>query len=106
MDIVNAKKECLSYDARLEHDMKSWVRDEVREMILKDSIKNNRQVDEKVKVVKKELMDKIELQIKEYCDDRLNLPDLVGEKCPYSSLSNFLITFHTKTEKSVKEMKL
>ena len=42
MDIVNAKKECLSYDARLEHDMKSWVRDEIREMILKDSIKNNR----------------------------------------------------------------
>ena len=51
-------------------------------------------------------MEKIEQQIKEYCDDRLNLPDLVGEKCPYSSLSNFLITFHTKTEKSVKEMKL
>ena len=63
-------------------------------------------MDEKVKVVKKELMEKIEQQIKEYCDDRLDLPDLVGEKCPYSSLSNFLITFHTKTEKSVKEMKL
>ena len=42
MDIVNAKKECLSYDARLEHDMKSWTRDEIREMILRDSIKNNR----------------------------------------------------------------
>lgn len=60
MDIINAKKECLSYDARLEHDMKSWVRDEIREMILKDSIKNNRQVDDKVKIVKKELMEKIE----------------------------------------------
>ena len=42
MDIINAKKECLSYDARLEHDMKSWVRDEIREFIHKDSIKNNR----------------------------------------------------------------
>ena len=42
MDIINAKKECMNYDARLEHDMKSWVRDEIREFIHKDSIKNNR----------------------------------------------------------------
>lgn len=42
MDIVNAKKECLSYDARLEHDMRSWVREEIRESLIKDAIKNNR----------------------------------------------------------------
>ena len=44
--------------------------------------------------------------VSEYCNAQLAIPNLVGEDCPYSTISNFLIQFYTKSELDLKELKL
>ena len=63
-------------------------------------------MDEKTKSVRKALMKKLDERIVEYCNKRLDIPGLVGEGCPYSTLSNFFLQFHTKTEYDIKEIKI
>ena len=48
-----------------------------------------------------ETFDRIKAEIR----DRLLVPSLVGENCPFATLSTFLSSFHTKTETSMNDIK-
>ena len=62
-----------------------------------------RYVDEKQKVVLRVLRQETEDKILYEMKERLQVPGLVGNNCPYSTIGNFLMQFHHKTSKRMQK---
>ena len=48
-----------------------------------------------------ETFDRIKAEVR----DKLHVPSLVGDNCPFTTLSTFLSSFHTKTETGMNDIR-
>ena len=62
-------------------------------------------VDDKQKVVLRVLRQETEDKILSEMKDRLQVPGLVGSNCPFSTIGNFLVQFHHKTEHDFEKLR-
>ena len=91
MDIVDAKKECMGFDQQIKREVNRECQKFCHDTIAREAGRTKNIIEDKVKDLRLDFMEKVAKQIRTYCDERLHIPDLVGAHCPFSSLSNFLM---------------
>lgn len=64
-----------------------------------------RYVDDKQKVVLRVLRQETEDKILNEMKERLQVPGIVGNNCPYSTIGNFLMQFHFKVEHDFEKLR-
>ena len=91
VDIVDAKKACYVNDEKLKHYLITEIETRCHEMIVKSSARFTTQMDEKSRIMRREMENTIAGKVEQCCNERLAVPELVGQGMPYSTMSNFLI---------------
>ena len=105
-DIVYAKKDCFTKDDKVKRDLTHEMHKITSDKITKELAMFTKKTDDKLRAVRKDLVNMIDKRVTDVCDDRLNIPGYVGPDQPYNTLTNFLISFSTKAEIDIEELKV